>query len=193
MMRRKLSILAAAIPFLAVAACEPVTAPFDGSPQFQGTGQALEVTDADVTPSTNEANEANGWAHVLYVGNDIGQVTLKFVSTRSFWSCFEHRADDEPNTVTGDNPNQAITDGRWTQVCVNNNEITKTILAQQHVDVRMVYGGETDERFDWTRFYVPTTKEAKEMCKNDWQTMGFKNQGQCVRYVETGKDSRIGQ
>ena len=33
-----------------------------------------------------------------------------------------------------------------------------------------------------------------EQCKNGgWEGLGFRNQGQCVRYVETGKDSRIGQ
>jgi uncharacterized protein (TIGR02145 family) len=32
----------------------------------------------------------------------------------------------------------------------------------------------------------------KEMCKVDpgWKALGFRNLGQCVRYVETGKDSR---
>ena len=33
--------------------------------------------------------------------------------------------------------------------------------------------------------------QAKEDCKdNGWAQFGFKNQGQCVRYIETGKDSR---
>jgi len=33
--------------------------------------------------------------------------------------------------------------------------------------------------------------QAKDDCKNGgWEKYGFKNQGQCVRYVETGKDSR---
>lgn len=32
---------------------------------------------------------------------------------------------------------------------------------------------------------------SKDQCKNGgWVLFGFKNQGQCVRYVETGKDSR---
>ena len=35
---------------------------------------------------------------------------------------------------------------------------------------------------------------SKEQCKNGgWEDLGFRNQGQCLRYVETGKDSRIGQ
>jgi hypothetical protein len=35
--------------------------------------------------------------------------------------------------------------------------------------------------------------ENKDACRDgDWEALGFKNQGQCVRYVETGKDSRTG-
>lgn len=134
-----------------------------------------------------------GWAHVLYGDAAVGTVTLDFISTRSFFSCFEYRIDDEANTVAGANPNPAVLDGRWTQVCRNNNSGTIEITATTHVDVRMVYGAERDERFDWTRFYVLTPPN-KDMCKNgEWQGLGFRNQGQCVRWVETGKDSRIGQ
>jgi len=34
----------------------------------------------------------------------------------------------------------------------------------------------------------------KEMCMDvpGWEALGFRNQGQCVRYVETGNDSREG-
>lgn len=66
-----------------------------------------------------------------------------------------------------------------------------TIEAQSYVDVRMVFGGERDERFDWTRFYVAPTKFS---CMDDgWVEQGFRNQGQCVRYYVTGKDSRLGE
>jgi hypothetical protein len=191
MMHRKLAIFAAALPLLALAACESVTAPYDGSPQFQGTGVALHEVNT-VTPSTNDANADKGWAHVLYVSNDIGQVTLDFISTRSFASCFEYRVDDVAPAGTA-NYNADITDGLWAFYCVNNSTRTETISAQQYVDIRMVFGAERDERFDWTRFYVPTTEYSKETCKSSWQSMGFRNQGQCVRYVETGKDSRSGQ
>ena len=36
--------------------------------------------------------------------------------------------------------------------------------------------------------YPETMADCK---KGGWETYGFKNQGQCVRYVETGKDSRL--
>ena len=56
----------------------------------------------------------------------------------------------------------------------------------------MVFGAETDERFDWTMFDVlPADPSSKDDCKkNGWKAYGFKNQGQCIRFVETGKDSR---
>jgi hypothetical protein len=38
---------------------------------------------------------------------------------------------------------------------------------------------------------LPSVPLAKDECKGDgWETFGFKNQGQCVRFVETGVDSR---
>jgi hypothetical protein len=42
--------------------------------------------------------------------------------------------------------------------------------------------------------YAPTAPtdptDADQCRKSGWQVFGFKNQGQCVRFVETGKDSR---
>ncbi len=107
-----------------------------------------------VTPSTNDINKTKGWAHVNQVSQGVGTTDLKFVNTRAFFSCFEYRVDNESNTVDGANPNTLVTDGRWTQVCLNNSAQTKTIPANEYVDVRMVYGAESDERFDWTRFDV---------------------------------------
>lgn len=43
-----------------------------------------------VTPSTNDINRTNGWAHVDLVSAATDSVTLKFVSTRNFYSCFEY-------------------------------------------------------------------------------------------------------
>jgi hypothetical protein len=40
----------------------------------------------------------------------------------------------------------------------------------------------------------PDSPTNKEQCQRDgWRAFGFANQGQCVRYVETGKDSRAGE
>ena len=139
----------------------------------------------DVFPSTNEDNVSKGWAHVLLVEVGRDWVTLEFVSERAFLSCFEYRADDESPTYPGPNPNTDITDGFWNYTCQYDSSEEMTLTAEQYVDVRMGFGGETDERFDWTRFY------AKDACKKGgWQDLGFRNQGQCVRWIETGKDSR---
>ena len=62
---------------LLFAAC--ATDPFGPDAQFNNspTGQAVGDVNA-VTPSTNEENEAKGWAHVLYVDAAVGTVTLDF-------------------------------------------------------------------------------------------------------------------
>jgi hypothetical protein len=162
-------------------------------PSFAGIGDTgTTIGDQDaVTPSTNELNKANGWAYVEWNSNDagVGEAPLKFVSTRSFASCFEYRIDGELGT--GDNYNTDITDGLWPFVCVNNSEATRDLVAENYVDVRMVFGAEEDERFDWTRFYVVTELTKDDCKKGQWEALGFKNQGQCIRYVETGEDSRV--
>jgi subtilisin-like proprotein convertase family protein len=46
---------------------------------------------------------------------------------------------------------------------------------------------------DWSLIieHAPLDPEVKDDCKKGgWVNYGFKNQGQCVRFVETGKDSR---
>ena len=148
-------------------------------------------TQNEATPSTNEVNKQNGWAYVEWNSDDagVGEAPLKFVSTRSFISCFEYRIDGEPPTQTP-NYNGEITDGLWPYVCVNNREAALDLVAENYVDIRMVFGAEGDERFDWTRFYVMTGL-SKDDCKDGgWQALGFTNQGRCIRFIETGKDSR---
>ena len=154
------------------------------------TGEPQGAVSA-VFPSTNELNLANGWAHVLFVDVGVETVKLDFVSTRTFSSCFEYRIDDEAPTGNA-NFNGLITDGLWAYTCVNNSTTQLNISASDHVDIRSGFGAESDERFDWTRFYV-LSLENKDQCKSgEWEALGFANQGQCVRYVETGKDSRTG-
>ncbi|MFN2317006.1 MAG: hypothetical protein ABR551_08450 [Gemmatimonadales bacterium] len=129
---------------------DPIRPSFSVSNTPTGDPQGAAVLP---TPSTNAQNYANGWAHVLLVAAGVGQVELNFVSLREFWSCFEYRVDDAP-PASATNPNPAVTDGLWAYTCRNNNQGSLVINAQSHVDVRMVFGAETDERFDWTRFYV---------------------------------------
>jgi hypothetical protein len=108
-----------------------------------------------VTPSTNDINRTNGWAHVDADLTVPGQATLTFVSTRAFLSCFEYRTNGDTTQQTSPtNPNPAITDGRYPSKCVSNSTATVTVSANGYVEVRMVFGAEADERFDWTSFDV---------------------------------------
>jgi len=142
-------------------------------------------------PSDNDTNRDNGWAHVNMVDQGIGEVTLEFVSTRDFYSCFEYRTDGDTSQATGDpnyNPNAH---DLYPYICLSNETETMTFEADEYVEVRMVFGAEGDERFDWTRFDVLADVQSKDECKDGgYMDFGFSNQGQCIRYINTGQDSR---
>lgn len=107
-----------------------------------------------ITPSTNDLNRDQGWAHFNVIEVGPGYAELEFVSTRAFASCFEYRTDGDTGQSTGDNFNPDITDGLYPFFCVNNSTKTETISASEYIEIRMVFGAETDERFDWTRVDV---------------------------------------
>lgn len=115
----------------------------------------------DVTPSTNDENRTEGWAHFNVVETRVGEVDIEFVSTRNFASCFEYRSDGEDTTDPQDNFNPDIEDGLWPFVCVNNSIETLTLSALEYVEIRMVFGAEGDERFDWTRVDVTPVPGAR--------------------------------
>lgn len=119
---------------------------------FSTMSMAFGAVD-DVTPSTNEENRTEGWAHFSVIDTRVGEVDIEFVSTRNFFSCFEYRSDGE-GPDSPDNPNPDIEDGLWPFVCVNNSTETLTLSALEYVEIRMVFGAESDERFDWTRVDV---------------------------------------
>lgn len=114
-----------------------------------------------VTPSTNEINKTNNWAHVNEIASGIEEITLQFVSSRGFLSCFEYRLDGDVSEKTSDtNYNNGVTDGLYPFYCLSNNSKTVTFNPKKYIEIRMVFGAERDERFDWTRFDVlakPTT------------------------------------
>ena len=144
-----------------------------------------------VTPSTNDINRTNGWAHVDQISTGVGTTDLQFISTRPFASCFEVRTDGDTRQKTSEtNHNPDITDGLYPYYCQNNSKDTVTVYAAEYVEVRMVFGGETDERFDWTRFEVIP----KDQCKDGgWMNYSypdgspFKNPGLCIKFALTGK------
>jgi hypothetical protein len=149
-------------------------------------------------PSTNDANRAAGLPHVNLVSTGPGTVTLEFVNPTDTLAFFEYRIDgqtvgSEPHpVVTGDviHPGVCV-DGRIPPAC-SAGPVVRTFEADSVVEVRLALGDERDWDFDWTPFAVgandPTTKDD---CKNGgWELFGFRNQGQCIRFVNTGQDSR---
>ncbi len=98
-----------------------------------------------------------------------------------FASCFEYRSDGDTSQKVGDtNYNPGITDGLYRFTCVNNSTETETAHANDYVEIRMVFGAERDERFDWTRVDVVSKADCKD---GGWMELGLKNQGACISAV----------
>jgi hypothetical protein len=154
-------------------------------------GPVLAVVN-DVFPSTNDANRPLGWAHVDQVSVADGAMTLSFANPRGFASCFEIRSDgDTAQRITLTHFNRAVTDGLYPFVCVNNETRLRTVAAERYVEVRLAFGAEADERFDWTRFDLVLDPKTKADCKDGgWADYGFRNQGLCIAFVLTGRDTR---
>jgi hypothetical protein len=52
-------------------------------------------------------------------------------------------------------------------------------------------GDGTGDACDPTPFPPPADPTTKDQCKSGgWELFGFTNQGQCIRFVEAGKDNR---
>jgi hypothetical protein len=101
-----------------------------------------------VSESSNALNTTNGWAS--YTMTTVGDITtITYTSTRAFYSCFETRIDGSSNTVAGANPNTGIADGRWVQDCVSNSTVQRVVTGASLIEIRMVYGAESTERFNW--------------------------------------------
>jgi hypothetical protein len=82
-------------------------------------------------------------------------------------------------------------DGRSASLCPAG-PVEQTFSAAATVEVRLALGGERDWDFDWTMFTVaaaaPDVPMNADDCRNGgWREFGFRNQGQCIRFVNTGK------
>lgn len=146
-------------------------------------------------PSTNDYNAAHNLPYVRQVSADVGQVTLEFVNDTVALEYFEYRIDGLVLTsgnahpvVTGDFEYPGVlVDSRYTADPVI---VSQTFSARRTVEVRLALGGERDWDFDWVTFYVPDVV-SKEQCQEGlWEAAGFANQGQCIRFINTGEDSR---
>ncbi|MGH7570542.1 MAG: hypothetical protein ACREMK_01690 [Gemmatimonadota bacterium] len=191
-------LIMASLAFL-VAACSEQGVPTDaalGDPD----GRAV-VAAAYVFPSTNDANRLAGFPHVNQVSVGIGQVTLEFVNETNSLAFFEYRIDGA--VLTSGDPHPVVTgDFIYDGICVDNRSSgavcggplsskTQTFTATEKVEVRLALGGERDWDFDWVTFEVLPDAQSKDDCiESGWEAFGFENQGRCIQFVETGKDSR---
>lgn len=113
--------------------------------------------------STNDNNRDMGWAHVNELSQGPGTVDLEFVSTRGFWSCFEYRTDGDTSQALPDaHYNPEVGDVMYPYFCVNDETEVHTIAANEYVEVRLTFGAEGDERFDWTGFKVGSQQDVPE-------------------------------
>lgn len=124
-------------------------------PVAPGTG-SFDCYDAEAAlPSTNAANEA-GDAAFFTADTVDGVTTLTFTTRRGFVSCFEYRIDGSAPTIAGPNPNTALPDGRWDFTCISGGSAgspvsdTVEVSDASLIEVRLPFGGESDERFTWT-------------------------------------------
>lgn len=144
-------------------------------------------------PSTNAENCAEDNACVTVVDTAPGEVTLQFDNPDAYFVCFEFRTDGDTSQATGDpNFNPEVED-LYPFLCTNNETVVQTFTADEFVEIRSTFGAERDQDFDWTRFDVGQVADPqnKDECKRGgWQDFGFRNQGQCIRFVTTGNDSR---
>ncbi|HSJ34471.1 MAG TPA: hypothetical protein VLB85_05400, partial [Acidimicrobiia bacterium] len=126
-----------------------------------------------------------------------GCVDLEFVNETKFLGRFEVRVDGEVMTsgtahpaVVGDYINDGVcVDGRAAPVC-GSGPVGERFRAATTVEVRLALGGERNWDFDWVIFYPLPDASSKADCRDDFEYYGFKTRAQCIRYVETGKDSR---
>ena len=147
-------------------------------------------------PSTNDANRDAGLPHVNFVSNGVGEVTLEFVNDTNSLAFFEYRIDGEVLTsgtahpvVAGDfiYPGVSVDSRNTTEPTI----VERSFEADETVEVRLALGGERDWDFDWVTFEALSDAGAKDDCADGgWEAFGFANQGQCIRFVNTGGDSR---
>lgn len=92
-------------------------------------------------------------ASVRFISATTDSVTVELSAPNPWWACFEYRTDGDTGQATGANYNPAYPD-LYPFWCINNQTVQRTIPANDYVEIRMVFGAESDERFDWVRFDV---------------------------------------
>lgn len=147
----------------------------------------------------NDDNRENERPHVN-IDVDGTEVTLEFVNPTEFAWSFDYRVDGEPEGTedqwTGDTISEGPLEGedfglRYEPVTlVGEGSETVTVTATELVEVRLARGAEQMWYFDWIEIAVEQPETKADCKQGGFADYGFRNQGQCIRYVNTGKDSR---
>jgi hypothetical protein len=125
------------------------------------TGEEINNSfNANSTNALNYASAAPGRVgqaapFVLFVSNDVGQVTLQFNNPSVVNAFFEYRIDGMLSPWGTLYPHPIVPNDYYyyyTSVPKNTNPVTQTFYASQMVEVRSAFGPEQDWYFDWTAF-----------------------------------------
>jgi hypothetical protein len=147
----KIFILCTVLSFATNAVAAPIT-----GEELNDSFNALS-TNAFNYASSAPARPGQAAPFVLFVSNDVGQVTLAFNNPSVVKAYFEYRIDGVPLTsgtahyfIPGDYvyPYFSSTAGSA--------PVQKTFYANQMVEIRSAFGPENDWYFDWTAFKVAT-------------------------------------
>lgn len=180
---RTLTALAFSVALAAVAQAGPVTGdplapgPFpwnDGGPKSTNALNYAEMTPGHIGQVT---------PYVLFDSNTPSSITLDFFNLAPGVAYFETRIDglDTGTTahpvVIGDmiHPGVYLTSG--------STALGQTFTANHYVDVRLALGGESDFRFDWTRFDVASVPDAGStlgMLAAGLAAIGFARRRKCL-------------
>lgn len=157
---------------------------------------------AEGTPY-NEANRDAGRPHVNIVDVDGWEVTLEFVNPHTGWPwAWDVRVDGAEGTED-DWTGQTISEGplesedfglAYDRVVLGPADEpvtrTETYQAAELVEVTLRRGPEQSWYVPWIRIEPEQPETRRDCMRGGYERYGFRNQGQCIRYVNTGKDSR---
>ena len=148
---------------------------------------AIPMVSAQETPYVE--HEVDGW-----------EITMTFVNPTPFAWSFDYQVDGEPEGTedqwTDDTISQGPLEGqkfglRYEQVTlVGEGDETVTVTATEEVRYRLARGAEQNWYFDWVTVYPEIPETLADCQDGGWESFGFRNQGQCNRFVNTGQDSR---
>ena len=181
-----------------------------GAVAAPATAQDVEYpVDGYQFPSTNDANKANGGPYVELVDSGPGWVRIAFVDPQGYAS-WEYRLDGKTLQFPKDCPDEIDQhkvigrECRYSSWRVTDPDVAGGTVetytfgsfdwpwVYETIEIRKAGGAERDTDYDWVTFYIPPAADpyTRGNCVANWDVYGFSNQGQCIKFLNTGEDSR---